>query len=221
MALPPRKRKRVVLQWTESGRVASVEMDATVNENHQQSAQATTHPVEKGAAVTDHVIAQPVKLSLECIISNTPVIPSDDVYNDGATTVNVHFETGMGTLISRQFDDDFDRVRRVHEALSNLRELGVLISVITTLANYDDMVITQLSVPRSADFGNAIQFTMELKQIIIVETLEVAPLAPKQAVNRGHKATKKVDEKKEPEKKKTLAKATADWYRQKAGAPSG
>lgn len=47
--------------------------DVVVSESHKASATATEQPVELGAAITDHVIPQQDRLSLEVVFSDTPL----------------------------------------------------------------------------------------------------------------------------------------------------
>lgn len=52
---------------------SALEFDATLSETHSSAATPTDHAVEEGASVTDHVQAELERVSLEGIISNTPL----------------------------------------------------------------------------------------------------------------------------------------------------
>src|SRR6266702_3660671 len=52
----------------------SVVLDAAVNENHTVAADITRHQVEKGSDVTDHIRPLPRRLSVEGIVTNTPIV---------------------------------------------------------------------------------------------------------------------------------------------------
>ncbi len=54
------------------GVTSIVQFDATLVENHSSSAKATEHPVEEGAALTDHVRPDLDRVSVTGIITNTP-----------------------------------------------------------------------------------------------------------------------------------------------------
>lgn len=54
------------------GNTATIFLDATVKEDFSAPIEPTTHPVENGPDITDHVILRPQKLSIEGIISDTP-----------------------------------------------------------------------------------------------------------------------------------------------------
>lgn len=55
------------------GPLAILEFDCTPAENHVASAEITEHPVEKGAAMTDHVKPNQRVITLEGMITNTPI----------------------------------------------------------------------------------------------------------------------------------------------------
>ena len=207
--------------WSDNGNLRQILFDATPGQTHIWMATVTEHPVEKGVAITDHVRPGPFRLSVDVVVSNTPIaLPNaaDDSFTDGITQssgqtslalpqtqvlqqtaqgANTPAKFGTlnqsGSATTFQWSAQFDRVRKVYEALSDL--IGDApqdgITVEATLALYDSMEIVSISVPRSADMGTAIRFTMDLQQIRIVEAQTVATPAPKFALKkRGHQASK-------------------------------
>lgn len=56
-----------------SGVQAAIEFDATTAENVVLTAQVSEHPVEEGINISDHVRQNPTRLSMECVITNTPI----------------------------------------------------------------------------------------------------------------------------------------------------
>jgi hypothetical protein len=55
------------------GGVAGIVIDATVSEQHTTSCDLTENPVEEGAKITDHVQLKPAELSIEGVITDTPL----------------------------------------------------------------------------------------------------------------------------------------------------
>lgn len=76
--------------FTLFGTTNVVEFDATLSEKHDSGARATEHPVEEGANTTDHVRPELDVVSLEGIITNTPL-------NDASA----RFLDDSGRLVSR------------------------------------------------------------------------------------------------------------------------
>lgn len=75
--------------FTLFGTTNVIEFDCTLTEKHESSAKATEHPVEEGANVTDHVRPELDTVSLEGVITNTPL-------ND----VSARFRDSSGRFIS-------------------------------------------------------------------------------------------------------------------------
>lgn len=173
-------------------------LDAVVNEQHSKSATVTDHQVETGTNVTDHIRPLPDRLTIEGIITNTPMdVPVTQA--DGVTgsvqnvqaTVN-GYQVNYRALV---FTGDLDRVRRAFGDLGDAIATGALFSITTTLAHYDNYACESFEATRNADKGNALHFTAGFKQIRFVNTVEVAAL-PGKAKNRGAKIGRKLDEKK-------------------------
>jgi hypothetical protein len=72
-----------------------LEFDAVISEEHASSAEATEHPVEEGIAITDHVKPNPARLSLQAVVTNTPL-------NQVLTTIkdpNGAYASGVAPLL--------------------------------------------------------------------------------------------------------------------------
>jgi hypothetical protein len=93
-----------------------------------------------------------------------------------------------------QFATKFDRVRGVYEELRAIQRTGTVVTIITSLRQYDTMVIERVTAPRTAAVGHALRFTIEAKQVRIGTTQTVSltdPVQPrdKAKANKGNKAT--------------------------------
>lgn len=80
--------KRTLLSWVGEGeQTYFIRIDATVGETHTYANTVTDHPIEGGSPITDHVRPDPVRLTIQGVISNAPqFLPSDNV--DGAQLTN-------------------------------------------------------------------------------------------------------------------------------------
>lgn len=146
--------------------------DATTSESHQHTAEVTNHPVENGVDITDHIQLKPFKLTLTGIVTNTPLAPG---INSSAT-----------------------RIRELYDDLINLFESKQLLSVVTGLRRYTNMVITSVTVPRQAPNRQHIIPSVSMVQINTVEQAFVAL----ESLGIPKKAKPKVD--------KTAEKTTKD-----------
>jgi hypothetical protein len=123
----------------------NIELDAALDENHEWSAEATSNPVEVGAPVTDHVIDQSDKLKIRGFVTDTPLTSSPSL-----------------PQISRSQD--------VVDLLYELIKLKEPMTVYTKHKIYDDMVLTNVTIPRAAGVGEAIEFSAEFINIRKVAT---------------------------------------------------
>lgn len=167
------------MQWTLNGQQTTVQFDASISEQHTGTAQVSQHQVETGPNITDHIRPMPMTLSLQAFVTNTPI-------NSGilSPTASPAGQITNGVL---QFSSSFNRVNDVYNALLDAQAGGALIAVTTSLSLYIDFAITSIGAPRDAEHGNAVQFSIELMQILTVSVTDVsapAPLAQKKSVSQ-------------------------------------
>lgn len=53
--------------------IGGVQLDAVLNEDHNNMVTITKNPVEAGTDITDHAIIQPKKLSVRGAVSDSPL----------------------------------------------------------------------------------------------------------------------------------------------------
>jgi hypothetical protein len=143
--------------------IDSVVLDASVTQSHVTEVEVTEHPVETGAAISDHARKKPDTLSIEGIVSNTPMSRSQD---------HRIIATQSGNLSTNVLEDHpADRPGYAEDAYAKLLALadsGKLITIVTSLRTYDSMVLTNLTVPRDAKTGDVLRFTANFKRVRVV-----------------------------------------------------
>ena len=180
-------------------RIGQIRLDATVREEHGMSARVTESPLESGANVADHVISEADTLNIDGVITETPVYFSKEP------------SPGSADLVEVPYASSGSRVLDGYEALRRLMERRQTITVVTGLRTYQDMVMTNLNVPREPETGVALRFSAELRQIRMVNSASIPPnkASPKskskaqKTANRGKQQAKTTEKPKniaEPEK---------------------
>lgn len=166
-----------------------VPLDASISEGHERQASVTQNAIEDGSNVADHVKLNPVRLTIEGLISDTPVsllqaglglgISSASQLAAGAiggVGGNIAAEAaafGLGSLAGlltgapRRASDGF-------KFMEQLWENRQPFTMVTALKRYENMIMTQLSVPKSASIGKSLRFSMTLEQVRIVRSSLVA-----------------------------------------------
>lgn len=162
-----------------------LEFDVSISELHQITAQATQHPLEDGAVITDHVRPDPIILTVEAFVSDTPIhIP--ETHTDGAvgqTTARSTTDPSRQTFTTLGFQKALNRVQNVMHQLFELVNRGAPVELITSIRRYENMIIESCEMPRNAESSSAVTFAMTFRQIRIVRTETVRAPEPKE--NRG------------------------------------
>jgi len=155
-------------------KVLLVELDASIEESHVGRVEKSTHPVEAGSDITDHLRRLPDKLTIRGVITNTPISFLASITSRSPVTGDVGFAQ--------------DRVDLGYRELLRAKDAGDIGTVVTSLREYKNMAITSLSVSRNANSGNILDISIELEEVLIstTETIE-APPEPKKKTRKGVK----------------------------------
>lgn len=121
--------------------IGSIVVDATVRERHEYSAAVTDHPIEEGGFITDHIYENPRIVTVEGEITDSPVM----------------FFSVLGGLSNRRVE--------AYDQLVKLYQQKDIVTLVTGLKIYTDMVIQNLVFPREQNTGKRLQFTAEFKEV--------------------------------------------------------
>ena len=184
-------------KYTGPTMIGDIAIDCTVTETHTSTATVTEHPVESGSNITDHIRPEPVQLSVNGIITNTPIGAQQTqrvISAGGLSVTTTQLEAAPNTLGYAQ---------TVWRKLDALRIAARPIKVITRDRTYESMAMMSLTVPKTAKTGDALEFTATFKEVRIVENRTT-----RRVVAKAPKSHKKVDTGKQP-----TAKQTPERYR--------
>jgi hypothetical protein len=173
-----------------------------MQETHEGTNIITEHPVEDGADIADHVRPQLRRFSVEGYVSDTPLLSNAGVV-DQATFRGIELQipekpfklgvsnalnagiSAIGNAISPTpavkvlmltFDSFKSRKRAARDILEDARTNARLVRVITSLTEYENMIIEQIVITRSPDDGTGATFNVSLKEIERVSSdITVAP----------------------------------------------
>lgn len=193
------------LAWILPDSGTEIDFDLVVSENHTNSSQVTDHPVEKGVNVADHVRPEPVTLSLEVVMTNTPLDPDDHGGSVVPITIELPTWTPSNPIAQAEsavsgavkealfgpkpplvingviYPTPFDKIQETHNALTTLERSGGTMTVVTSTKNYGDMVLTRVGYERT-EWGTG-TFKLDFRNIRTVTTQTV--VAPKPLEPRG------------------------------------
>lgn len=233
------KVKGAYITWraTDQGPGGVLRFDAVTAETFISSATATEFPVEQGANVSDHVRKNLDKLTMEVVVSNTPIHGYHLLSAHGtrgrmqSVTLDIPQAKrgfGLSALIGRVvdlfkskpatkasvlvFDTPFIATAETLDALVQLQTEGRLIDIVSRDWYLESMIIENITAPRTPDLGTSAKFTIDFKQIRIVETRQTTAPVPaepraKGIANGGTAGSKDA----KGDRKKSLLKAGKDW----------
>lgn len=147
-------------------------IDCAEREEHSFDSEITEHPVETGADVADHVRARPIVVTIEGIVSDTPI----------------------GEIVAQGFREEGEKPSDAAKAkLLQIRDDREPVPLETSLGGYTNMLLESVSFPRSASDGDSLRFRATFKQVVLVTNLRrtIRVRVPRSAgkVVVGNKAT--------------------------------
>lgn len=136
-------------------RINGYPIDLALTEDHSFESAVTEYPVESGADISDNIRNKPLEITLEGIVSDTPI---------GAIALDATRRVESG-----QASPSLDAYTR----LLAIREAREPVTVETSLGKFEHMALTHLGVPRDRATGKALKFTVTFRQVRIVQNTRV------------------------------------------------
>ncbi len=148
------------------GSIGGITIDVTVRESYTDGLEVTRHPVESGAAITDHSYRVPSRIELDCGWSNAGA---------SAALNNLQsYLTGTGgsaaALANGQMNGS-DYASRVYSQLLALQQSRQIFSVTTTFRTYNNMLIESIDVERDQKSANILRCVATCTEILTVSAI--------------------------------------------------
>ena len=142
--------KQLVLAKTNIG---GFFFDAFLRIDHSSKLTITKHPVQTGAAITDHAFMEPAELTMEVGMSDV-----------------------SASLVSGQFTTGWSRSTSAFQVLQELQKLRIPIQVTTRFKTYQNMLIESISVPDDYKtlYGMRAQITMREILVAVVTIVKIS-----------------------------------------------
>ena len=159
--------------------LTAVDLDCSISETHQGDMEVTEHPVESGTNIIDHVRRKPEQLTIEGLVTDTPIRQED---RDAIGSM----EKGSVT-----------RARDAFYSLRALRDSRQTVTVVTAVKTYTNMILVSLVFPRDVTTAEACRFIAQFKEIQTVSSQRVEILLTQRASGQkkrdtGNKSSDKV-----------------------------
>jgi len=170
--------------------ISSIKIDTFLSEDHSYSSSVTTSPIENGAFVNDHIIKDPFTLSVNGYVSNIATI-GIGVLDQIIPTQQLAAVAGIPSGLQGK-----NKAKDAEAELVRLRNDKEIFTVVTGLRSYKNMVITNVSFPRSSSTGSGLEFNATFQQVEIAKIVIVAldpedEEAVQDTINKGKQELKK------------------------------
>lgn len=126
--------------------IGGIIADVTIEEVHVDESEITNHPVEQGAAITDHAYDQPQRVTIIAGWSNS----------------------------SLQSLGNPNYVQEVYQSFLALKSARIPFDIITGKRMYSNMLIERIIERTDKNWENAMQLTLECREVILVNTQTVS-----------------------------------------------
>lgn len=165
--------------------------DVVTSESHQMTAEATQYPIEDGSDISDHVINRGKLLTIEGEISDDPITILDTnilertVANITPSILRSKLSFGLGGNNGKPSKEAFDQFEKIHDN-------KIPLTIITGLKKYDNMIMEDITIPRTSKTVRSLKFTATFRHIKISSTEFVATPSVYQDVELGAQAKKNI-----------------------------
>ena len=151
-----------------------VEIDCLLGVNHVKSQTPTSSPIETGSSITDHVIKDPASFEMTGFVSDDPVKSLIDDAIEGALEGGVSGAIGavagsVATMAEKAVGIEEPRSVTQYNKLKEIFDNDHLVTVIDKFEVYENMMLVNLSAPRNAAIGNALEFDAKWQQVTYAE----------------------------------------------------
>ena len=126
-------------------RIGTIALDVSLNETHSTRSRVTDSPVEGGEMVSDHVFLDPREVEIEGLVTDAPV----------------KYLSGERARLAGGGSPS----RAARDKLIELWTQRTPVEFQTGLDVYEDMVIVDMQIPRSARLGQTFRFRARLRQV--------------------------------------------------------
>lgn len=134
--------------------VGPINFDLLIQESHGFRSTVTSHPVEVGGEITDHIQNSLRSGSLVGYVSD--------------------FSIQLGPIEGLRYPGGPSRYKDTYEALKALWKSRELVKIVTGLEVYESVAVTSISAERSSSNGHAQEYQISFQEVKVVQLKETA-----------------------------------------------
>lgn len=144
-------------------KIGDLIIDASLKEVITNSSSITEHPIETKSTISDHVFKNPLKIKIEGYITNSPLLVM------GLIALPLQ-NNSVSSLINNAksflpFASGDKPSLQAYQTLNNAWNNRDLLTVVTKLDSFENMVIETMSFNTDEGTGDRLEFSVELMQV--------------------------------------------------------
>lgn len=148
------------LLFDNKSKIGDLIIDGTHLETISYSNNITTHPIESGSFVSDHIYINPLKVVMDCSITDS----SANLIGAVKEVVDI-FNGNILTNLSNRFQGKGAKQTAAYEFLKDLALSKSTVTIVNKLDVLPNMAIESLSIPRNNEVGDRLYFSITLQQL--------------------------------------------------------
>lgn len=149
---------------TTKRKIGGIKVDGVITETTQVTMRVTTNPVESGANISDHIIEEPLRYSMTGVITDSPI------GIEGITQLAGSVVDAVTGIFGQSEQGRKTRSKQLYKELVSMMRSRQLITVKTSLEDYDDLIFESISVNGDKDTSNGVHFSATFVQALLVHT---------------------------------------------------
>lgn len=146
-------------------RMGTLTLDAVVSESFDYQRTVTSYPVEQGCPISDHIRQEPTRITIEAIITNSPIVEQkiSEVF------IRLVADGRITTLEETSVDRVSGGFQRLMEMLGESDNLDSypqveLVEVVTSLKVYSDLALTSVNISKT-EASDSLKFTATFQRV--------------------------------------------------------
>lgn len=154
------------------GNTEAIIADGAIRETHADAAVLTRYPIGNGAPITDHHVTAPSLISVDLIITDTPIDTPESAVDPGYRILGQKVSVrgaSFGSVDAKGPSQYINRGRIMYDRLYQLMTNAERVSVVTSRRAYIDVVITRLEMPVDSHDRSTI-ISIDFEQIRFAES---------------------------------------------------
>ncbi|MBD2782669.1 phage baseplate protein [Xenorhabdus szentirmaii] len=148
------------LLFQNTRRIGMLIPSVVISEKHQDATEITEHPVQRGAAISDHAYDKPSEVVMEIGFAGGGSLI------DGFDTPTKIFDFDTEEILGKN-------PKEIYEQLLKLRASKEPFDVLTGKRRYRNMLIRAIEVTTDKTSENVLMVTLTLREVIIVDTVKL------------------------------------------------